>query len=145
MALHAIYSLCQHLLKFPELRLMSPSPPASHPHALDPRENVSLSLFWQRARTRERGLGVPRGFFPSPLKFWAPMFSSGFGSRDHTESPAYLDTSDWLLHGDLREAQSWARPRNPGVAHTGETGGVRCGVRSSSCAPRRLLQVAGDR
>lgn len=61
--------------------------------------------------------------FPLPPKFWVPIFSSGFGSRDHTESPAHLDTRDWLSYGDLREAQSWARPP---VSTPQETGVVLC-------------------
>lgn len=111
MALHAVYSLCQHLSKSPELRQMNPHPRRATPTLQIPGKNVSRSLFWRRARTRERGLVGAPWLFPSPPSSGPPSFSSGFGSRDHTESPAHLDTRDWLSHGDLREAQSWARPR----------------------------------
>lgn len=43
-------------------------------------------------------------------------------------SPAHLDTPDWLLHGDLREAQSWARPHLPVSACTGKR--ERCELRT---------------
>lgn len=112
---HAVYSLCQLLSKSPAT--------ASHSHTSDPRKNISLSLFRQRNRTRERGVGGAPWFYPSPI------FSSGFGSRDPRGPPAHLDTPDWLFHGDLREAQSWARPPLPVLAGTGKREGCELGTR----------------
>lgn len=95
--------------------------PSKPPHTSDPRENISLSLFWVRDSTLKRGFGVPVTF-PLPPKFWVPhlLWVRFPGSQ---ESPAHLDTQDWLSYGDLREAQSWARPA---VSTHRETGGVRC-------------------
>lgn len=89
-----------------------PPPPASHPHTSDPREKcISEPLLEESSHPRKGFGGCPMAFPLPPPSSGPPSFSSGFGSRDHTESPAHLDTRDWLSHGDLREAQSWARPR----------------------------------
>lgn len=47
---------------------------------------------------------MPRGFLPLLHLFLWVWFLGPQGS------PAHLDTPDWLLYRDLREAQSWARP-----------------------------------